>query len=110
MMCVSPVSVRVCVRACVSQGENGVVFYLTLDVVETNCSVLSKKDWKTCEARPTHDTPVRKHTHMHIMYTDVAFLINKIHLFHHLFLSLGSLFDSIQLACIPSLNQHVSLY
>ncbi|XP_044055531.1 fetuin-B-like [Siniperca chuatsi] len=39
-------------------GENGVVFYLTLDVVETNCSVLSRKDWKTCEARPTHDTPV----------------------------------------------------
>uniref|UniRef100_A0A8P4G3X5 Cystatin fetuin-B-type domain-containing protein n=3 Tax=Dicentrarchus labrax TaxID=13489 RepID=A0A8P4G3X5_DICLA len=39
-------------------GGNGMVFYLTLDVVETNCSVLSKKDWKTCEARPTHDTPV----------------------------------------------------
>ncbi|XP_040897193.1 fetuin B [Toxotes jaculatrix] len=39
-------------------GETGVVFYLTLDVVETNCSVLSKKDWKTCEARPFHDTPV----------------------------------------------------
>ncbi|XP_077390192.1 fetuin B [Festucalex cinctus] len=39
-------------------GETGVVFYLTLDVVETNCSVLSKKDWKDCEARPTSDTPV----------------------------------------------------
>ncbi|XP_078114236.1 fetuin B [Sander vitreus] len=39
-------------------GENAIVFYLTLDVVETNCSVLSKKDWKTCEPRPTHDTPV----------------------------------------------------
>ncbi|XP_070688756.1 histidine-rich glycoprotein-like [Pempheris klunzingeri] len=39
-------------------GETGMVFYLTLDVVETNCSVLSKKDWKECEARPTHDTPV----------------------------------------------------
>nr|XP_040040678.1 histidine-rich glycoprotein-like isoform X1 [Gasterosteus aculeatus aculeatus] len=39
-------------------GESGMVFYLTLDVVETNCSVLSKKDWKACEARPTHDTPV----------------------------------------------------
>ncbi|XP_074525159.1 fetuin B [Halichoeres trimaculatus] len=39
-------------------GETGVVFYLTLDVVETNCSVLSKKDWKTCEVRSTANTPV----------------------------------------------------
>ncbi|XP_054646644.1 fetuin B [Dunckerocampus dactyliophorus] len=39
-------------------GETGFVFYLTLDVVETNCSVLSKKDWKDCEARPMQDTPV----------------------------------------------------
>ncbi|KAM9358425.1 fetuin B [Symphorus nematophorus] len=39
-------------------GENGMVFYLTLDVVETNCSVLSKGDWKDCEARSTDDTPV----------------------------------------------------
>ncbi|XP_077440940.1 fetuin B [Vanacampus margaritifer] len=39
-------------------GETGIVFYLTLDVVETNCSVLSKKDWKDCQARPTSDTPV----------------------------------------------------
>lgn len=43
---------------CWSQGETGVVFYLTLDVVETNCSVLTKKDWKDCEIRPTSDTPV----------------------------------------------------
>ncbi|XP_077450832.1 fetuin B [Stigmatopora argus] len=39
-------------------GENGIVFYLTLDVVETNCSVLSKKDWKDCEARPISNTAV----------------------------------------------------
>lgn len=52
-----------CLCVCASQGESGMVFYLTLDVVETNCSVLSKKDWKACEARPTHDTPVRKLTH-----------------------------------------------
>uniref|UniRef100_UPI0037E779F3 fetuin-B-like n=1 Tax=Semicossyphus pulcher TaxID=241346 RepID=UPI0037E779F3 len=38
--------------------ETGVVFYLTMDVVETNCSVLSRKDWKTCEARRTENTPV----------------------------------------------------
>uniref|UniRef100_A0A3Q0RZ45 Cystatin domain-containing protein n=1 Tax=Amphilophus citrinellus TaxID=61819 RepID=A0A3Q0RZ45_AMPCI len=37
-------------------GENGVVFYLTLDVVETNCSVLSKKDWKSCDIRPDEFT------------------------------------------------------
>ncbi|KAM4547895.1 fetuin B [Odontesthes bonariensis] len=38
--------------------ETGVVYYLSIDVVETNCSVLSKKDWKMCEARPTSDSPV----------------------------------------------------
>lgn len=51
---------------CSPQGETGVVFYLTLDVVETNCSVLSKKDWKSCEIRPIHDTSVRNillHSH-----------------------------------------------
>ncbi|XP_058494558.1 fetuin B [Solea solea] len=39
-------------------AETGVVFYLTLDVVETNCSVLNKRDDKNCEARPTDNTPV----------------------------------------------------
>ncbi|XP_030582393.1 histidine-rich glycoprotein-like [Archocentrus centrarchus] len=39
-------------------GQTFVTFYLTLDVVETNCSVLSKKDWKSCEIRPTHNMPV----------------------------------------------------
>ncbi|MED6281187.1 hypothetical protein CHARACLAT_018599 [Characodon lateralis] len=39
-------------------GETGVVFYLTLDVVETNCSVLSRKDWKQCEARRDAEMPV----------------------------------------------------
>ncbi|KAM3876207.1 fetuin B [Diretmus argenteus] len=40
----------------VKHGDTGVVFYLTLDVVETDCHVLSKK--RDCEARATHDTPV----------------------------------------------------
>ncbi|XP_007571013.1 fetuin B isoform X1 [Poecilia formosa] len=39
-------------------GENGVVYYLTLDVVETNCSVISRRDWKKCEARPETQMPV----------------------------------------------------
>uniref|UniRef100_A0A3Q0RZ04 Fetuin B n=1 Tax=Amphilophus citrinellus TaxID=61819 RepID=A0A3Q0RZ04_AMPCI len=37
-----------------THGENSVLFYLTLDVVETNCSVLSRKDWKSCEIRRTN--------------------------------------------------------
>ncbi|GAA6219588.1 uncharacterized protein LOC108879532 [Lates japonicus] len=53
-------------------GENGVVFYLTLDVVETNCSVLSKKDWKTCEARPEEDMPIYGQC-------KVAIYISKVH-------------------------------
>ncbi|XP_047442064.1 histidine-rich glycoprotein-like [Mugil cephalus] len=39
-------------------GEIGTVFYLTLDVVETNCSVLSRKVWKDCEIRSEAETPV----------------------------------------------------
>ncbi|KAK5869508.1 hypothetical protein PBY51_024217 [Eleginops maclovinus] len=53
-------------------GENGVVFYLTLDVVETNCSVLSRNDWKSCEVRPDHDTPVYGQC-------KVAIYISKVH-------------------------------
>ncbi|XP_041792083.1 histidine-rich glycoprotein-like [Chelmon rostratus] len=39
-------------------GENGIVFYLTLDVVETNCSVLDTRKDKICETREIADTPV----------------------------------------------------
>jgi len=39
-------------------GDTGVVFYLTLDVLETNCHVLSRKDSKSCPAREVHDIPV----------------------------------------------------
>ncbi|KAJ8374351.1 hypothetical protein SKAU_G00049310 [Synaphobranchus kaupii] len=39
-------------------GPMGVVFYLTLDVLETNCHVLSKRDWKSCEVRQAEDTPI----------------------------------------------------
>ncbi|KAL3047039.1 hypothetical protein OYC64_003198 [Pagothenia borchgrevinki] len=53
-------------------GETGVVFYLTLDVVETNCSVLSRSDWKSCEARPDEDTPVYGQC-------KVAIFISKVH-------------------------------
>ncbi|XP_061594918.1 histidine-rich glycoprotein-like isoform X3 [Cololabis saira] len=40
-----------------AHGEAGVVFYLTLDVVDTNCSVLSRRDWKICEARSADQMP-----------------------------------------------------
>ncbi|CAL8307454.1 unnamed protein product [Lota lota] len=39
-------------------AETGVVFYLTMDVVETDCHVLSKKNWRSCEPRHMEDTPV----------------------------------------------------
>ncbi|XP_034035315.1 fetuin-B-like [Thalassophryne amazonica] len=39
-------------------GEGGVVFYLNLDVVESTCHVVSKKDWKTCETRSFAQTAV----------------------------------------------------
>lgn len=41
-----------------SQGETGVVFYLTLDVLETDCHVLSKKNWKDCETQGPEQYPV----------------------------------------------------
>ncbi|MBN3311289.1 FETUB protein, partial [Amia calva] len=39
-------------------GTTGMVFYLTMDVLETSCHILSKRDWKSCAIRQTHDTPV----------------------------------------------------
>uniref|UniRef100_A0A8C0BF89 Cystatin fetuin-B-type domain-containing protein n=1 Tax=Buteo japonicus TaxID=224669 RepID=A0A8C0BF89_9AVES len=38
------------------QEITGSVFYLILDVVDTECHVLSKKLWKNCTARPAHAT------------------------------------------------------
>ncbi|XP_019523221.1 PREDICTED: fetuin-B [Hipposideros armiger] len=38
------------------QNIQGSVYYLTLDVLETDCHVLSKKSWKDCEARTLHET------------------------------------------------------
>uniref|UniRef100_A0A8B9D1K0 Fetuin B n=1 Tax=Anser cygnoides TaxID=8845 RepID=A0A8B9D1K0_ANSCY len=38
------------------QEITGSVFYLVLDVVDTECHVLSKKLWKNCTARPAHTT------------------------------------------------------
>ncbi|XP_048202954.1 fetuin-B [Perognathus longimembris pacificus] len=36
------------------QDGLGTLFYLTLDVLETGCHVLSKKSWKDCEVRTLH--------------------------------------------------------
>ncbi|NWV90173.1 FETUB protein, partial [Machaerirhynchus nigripectus] len=38
------------------QEITGSVFYLILDVVDTECHVLSKKLWKNCKPRPSHST------------------------------------------------------
>ncbi|XP_011380247.1 fetuin-B isoform X1 [Pteropus vampyrus] len=38
------------------QDGLGSVFYLTLDVLETDCHVLSKKAWKGCEARSFYES------------------------------------------------------
>ncbi|XP_063056940.1 fetuin B [Engraulis encrasicolus] len=39
-------------------GANGIVFYLTLDVEETQCHVLSKKSPKDCPVREDSDVPM----------------------------------------------------
>ncbi|XP_071010947.1 fetuin B isoform X2 [Oncorhynchus clarkii lewisi] len=39
-------------------GETGVVFYLTMDVLETDCHVVSKKNAKDCEVPKAENTPV----------------------------------------------------
>ncbi|XP_041914057.1 fetuin B [Alosa sapidissima] len=39
-------------------GKNGIVFYLTLDVEETKCHVLSKKSYKDCAIRQDDENPV----------------------------------------------------
>ncbi|KAM9461915.1 fetuin B [Clarias gariepinus] len=39
-------------------GETGVVFYLTIDILETKCHVLSRKSYKECESRDIGENPV----------------------------------------------------
>ncbi|XP_034036697.1 fetuin-B-like [Thalassophryne amazonica] len=39
-------------------GDNGIIYYLTLDVQETTAHVFTKADWKNCTARADSDMPV----------------------------------------------------
>ncbi|MCI4383565.1 hypothetical protein PGIGA_G00027890 [Pangasianodon gigas] len=39
-------------------GETGVVFYLTIDILESKCHVLSKKSYKECETWSFGENPV----------------------------------------------------
>ncbi|XP_043853872.1 fetuin-B [Dromiciops gliroides] len=38
------------------QGRRGSVYYLTFDVLETGCHVLSRKNWTDCAARELHQS------------------------------------------------------
>ena len=38
------------------QGDLGSLFYLTLDVIESSCHVLSKMSWKDCGLTPFHES------------------------------------------------------
>ncbi|KAM4043243.1 fetuin-B-like [Anomaloglossus baeobatrachus] len=59
--------------------ENGSVFYLTLDVLETECHVLSRRLWKDCGAKPRNEAAFGQ--------CKVIFQLNKprriAHLYHY---------------------------
>uniref|UniRef100_A0A672YX89 Fetuin-B-like n=1 Tax=Sphaeramia orbicularis TaxID=375764 RepID=A0A672YX89_9TELE len=38
--------------------KGGLLYQMTLDVMETKCHITSRKPWKTCDARQLHEVPV----------------------------------------------------
>uniref|UniRef100_A0A8C9S1E1 Fetuin B n=1 Tax=Scleropages formosus TaxID=113540 RepID=A0A8C9S1E1_SCLFO len=49
---------RLCNVNQMPHGINGIIYFLTMDVLETNCHVLSQKSWESCEVRDVEHTPV----------------------------------------------------
>uniref|UniRef100_A0A480SUZ7 Fetuin-B isoform 1 n=1 Tax=Sus scrofa TaxID=9823 RepID=A0A480SUZ7_PIG len=58
------------------QGDLGSLFYLTLDVIESSCHVLSKMSWKDCGLTPFHESEYGQ--------CKAIFYINKARRIHYL--------------------------
>lgn len=60
------------------------IFYLTLDVIETECPVVLRKNWTTCESRPFYGIPAS--TRHFLIFALWLALIKAFFLFSNVFL------------------------